>query len=103
VVLPKPVGGEHYYRKVRDRSSFAFALVSAAVIVQRDGSGRVVLGGVAHKPWRMESADAALSEGAAQAANALMSGARTTSDNAYKVPLVARTIAAVLAEAKGAA
>ena len=39
--LPKPVGGTHAYRKVRDRSSFAFALISVAAIIQRDGSGRV--------------------------------------------------------------
>jgi xanthine dehydrogenase YagS FAD-binding subunit len=50
VTLPKPVGGKHLYRKVRDRSSYAFALVSIAAIVQRNGSGRVALGGVAHKP-----------------------------------------------------
>src|SRR6186713_1495212 len=60
VTLPKPVGGTHIYRKVRDRASYAFALVSVAAIVQRDGSGRVALGGVAHRPWRIEAAEAAL-------------------------------------------
>ena len=59
VTLPTPLGGTHLYRKVRDRASYAFALVSVAAIVQRDGSGRVALGGVAHKPWRVEAADAA--------------------------------------------
>ena len=59
VTLPKPVGGTHIYRKVRDRASYAFALVSVAAIVQRDGTGRVALGGVAHKPWRVEAAEAA--------------------------------------------
>ena len=59
VTLPRPVGGTHIYRKVRDRASYAFALVSVAAIVQRDGSGRVALGGVAHKPWRIEAAEAA--------------------------------------------
>src|SRR5687768_540990 len=54
VTLPKPVGGTQIYRKVRDRASFAFALISVAAIVQRDGTGRVALGGVAHKPWRLE-------------------------------------------------
>ena len=58
VTLPRPVGGTHIYRKVRDRASYAFALVSVAAIVQRDGSGRVALGGVAHKPWRIEAAEA---------------------------------------------
>lgn len=101
VTLPKPAGGVQIYRKVRDRASYAFALVSVAAIVQRDGSGRVALGGVAHKPWRREDADAALSEGAKTTAAALMAGARTTNDNAFKVPLVERTLASVLSEAKG--
>src|SRR5206468_11849659 len=51
VTLPKPVGGTQLYHKVRDRASYAFALVSVAMIVQPDGSGRVALGGVAHKAW----------------------------------------------------
>jgi len=101
VTLPRPTGGVHIYRKVRDRASYAFALVSVAAIVQRDGSGRVALGGVAHKPWRRAEADAALSLGAKASAAALLAGARTTHDSAYKVPLVERTLAAVLAEAKG--
>jgi xanthine dehydrogenase YagS FAD-binding subunit len=101
VSLPQPVGGTHVYRKVRDRASYAFALVSVAAIVQRDGKGRVALGGVAHKPWRVEAAEAELPRGAAGAAAALLAGARTTHDNAFKVPLVQRTLASVLAEAKG--
>ena len=101
VILPKPAGGRHIYRKVRDRASYAFALVSAAAIVQRDGSGRVALGGVAHKPWRTEAADRALPQGAKATAAALVGDARTTEHNAFKVPLVERTLAAVLAEAKG--
>lgn len=63
VTLPPPLGGKHIYRKVRDRASYAFALVSVAAIIQPDGSGRVALGGVAHKPWRIEAADAQLSQG----------------------------------------
>jgi xanthine dehydrogenase YagS FAD-binding subunit len=101
VTLPKPVGGTHWYRKVRDRASYAFALVSVAAIVQRDGTGRVALGGVAHKPWRVEAAEAELPRGAAGAAAALLAGARTTHDNAFKVALVQRTLASVLAQAKG--
>ena len=89
------------YRKVRDRASYAFALVSVAAIVQRDGTGRVALGGVAHKPWRVEAAEAELPRGAGAAAAALLAGARTTHDNAFKVPLVQRTLASVLAQAKG--
>src|SRR5690606_8790855 len=57
VKLPKPWGGVHAYRKVRDRASYAFALVSAATVILPDGSGRVAVGGVAHKPWRVEEAE----------------------------------------------
>src|SRR4051812_40559861 len=64
VALPKPVGGTQLYRKVRDRASYAFALVSVAAIVQRDGTGAVALGGVAHKPWRIEAAERELPRGA---------------------------------------
>jgi xanthine dehydrogenase YagS FAD-binding subunit len=101
VALPRPLGGTQLYRKVRDRASYAFALVSVAAIVQRDGTGRIALGGVAHKPWRVEAAEAELPRGAAGTAAALLAGARTTHDNAFKVPLVQRTLASVLAEAKG--
>jgi len=103
VSLPRPTGGTHIYRKVRDRASYAFALVSVAAVVQRDGSGRVALGGVAHKPWRDEAADAALPQGAKAAAARLLAGAQPTHDNAFKLPLVERTLAAVLAQARSAA
>ena len=99
VTLPKPVGGHQIYRKVRDRASYAFALVSVAAIVQRDGSGRIALGGVAHKPWRLDAADAAMPQGAKAVASVLLDGARPTHDNAFKQPLVERTIAAVLVDA----
>jgi xanthine dehydrogenase YagS FAD-binding subunit len=101
VTLPKPVGGTQIYRKVRDRASYAFALVSVAAIVQRDGTGRIALGGVAHKPWRVEAAEREMPRGAKAVATTLLAGARTTHENAFKVPLVERTIAAVLNEAKG--
>ena len=100
VSLPRPVGGTQIYRKVRDRATYAFALVSVAAIVQRDGSGRVALGGVAHKPWRVEAAEREFPRGADAVAAALLAGARTTRDNAFKVPLVQRTLASMLAEAK---
>ncbi|HVJ03344.1 MAG TPA: xanthine dehydrogenase family protein subunit M, partial [Sphingomonas sp.] len=76
VTLPKPLGGRHFYHKVRDRASYAFALVSVAAVVQRDGSGRVALGGVAHKPWRVEAAEASLPKGAKVVAPQLLAGAR---------------------------
>jgi xanthine dehydrogenase YagS FAD-binding subunit len=101
VTLPKPVGGTHIYRKVRDRASFAFALISVGAIVQRDGSGRVALGGVAHKPWRVEAAEREMQRGAKAVTAQLLSGARTTRENAFKLPLVERTLASVLTEAKG--
>ena len=103
VTLPKPVGGTHIYHKVRDRASYAYALVSVAAIVQRDGSGHVAIGGIAPKPWRVEAGEAALPQGAKAVTGRLLAGARPTSDNAFKVPLVERTLAAVLAEAKDAA
>lgn len=101
VTLPKPVGGTHIYRKVRDRASYAFSLVSIAAVVQRDGSGRVAFGGVAHKPWRVEAAEREMSRGAKAVHAAAFSGAKTTADNAFKVALAERTLASVLAEAKG--
>jgi xanthine dehydrogenase YagS FAD-binding subunit len=101
VTLPKPVGGKQIYRKVRDRASYAFALVSVAAIVQRDGTGRVALGGVAHKPWRIESADSQLPRGAKAVMAALLSGAKPTRENAFKLSLAERTLGAVLTEAKG--
>ena len=102
VTLPPPVGGAHFYYKVRDRASFAFALVSVAAIVQRDGTGRVALGGVAPKPWRVEAADAEMPKGAAAVVTRLLSGAKPTEENAFKLKLVERVLAAVLADAKGA-
>ncbi|CAN7757131.1 xanthine dehydrogenase family protein subunit M [Bradyrhizobium sp. LjRoot220] len=101
VTLPKPVGGKQLYRKVRDRSSYAFALVSVAAIVQRDGSGQVALGGVAHKPWRVEAAEAALPRGARATVAQLLGEAKPTRENAFKLPLAERTLAAVLTEARG--
>jgi xanthine dehydrogenase YagS FAD-binding subunit len=101
VTLPKPVGGTHIYRKVRDRASYAFALVSVGAIVQRDGTGRLAVGGIAHKPWRVEAADAEMPRGAKAVAARLLDGAKPTRDNSFKLALVERTLAAVLTEAKG--
>lgn len=101
VTLPKPIGGTHVYRKVRDRASYAFALVSVAAVVRRDGTGRVAIGGVAHKPWRVEAAEAELPRGAKATAARLLAGAKPTHDNAFKLPLVERTLGAVLSQARG--
>jgi xanthine dehydrogenase YagS FAD-binding subunit len=101
VTLPPPLGGIQAYRKVRDRASYAFALVSVAAVVQRDGTARVALGGVAHKPWRVEAAEAEVPRGAKAAMAAILADARPTHENAFKVTLAERTLGAVLAEAKG--
>jgi xanthine dehydrogenase YagS FAD-binding subunit len=101
VELPKPVGGTQIYYKVRDRASYAFALVSVAAIVQLDGTGRVALGGVAPKPWRVEAAEAELPRGARAVTARLLAGARPTKENAFKVLLVERALGAVLTQAKG--
>ncbi|NYE61079.1 xanthine dehydrogenase YagS FAD-binding subunit [Duganella sp. 1224] len=100
VTLPKPLGGTHVYRKVRDRASYAFALVSVAAVVLPDGSGRVALGGVAHKPWRVPAADASMPQGAKAVAEQLLAGARPSAESAFKVPLIQRTLASVLADVK---
>ncbi|MDP2355143.1 MAG: xanthine dehydrogenase family protein subunit M [Beijerinckiaceae bacterium] len=100
VTLPRPIGGVHHYEKVRDRASYAFAVVSVAAVIQRDGTGRVALGGVAHKPWRIESAEALLPNGASAVVAQLLAGAKPARDNAFKLLLVERTLAAVIAQAR---
>ena len=76
-------------------------MISVAAIIQRDGSGRVALGGVAHKPWRVEAAEQEMARGAKGVSEALFANARTSEDNEFKLPLVERTLASVMAEAKG--
>jgi xanthine dehydrogenase YagS FAD-binding subunit len=100
VTLPKPLGGKHLYEKVRDRASYAYALVSVAAVIQPDGTGRVAFGGVAPRPWRVEAADALLPRGAAAVTARAFEGATPTKDNAFKLPLATRALASVLAEAK---
>ncbi|GGD36643.1 putative xanthine dehydrogenase YagS FAD-binding subunit [Franconibacter daqui] len=100
VTLPPPLGGTHIYRKVRDRASYAFALVSVAAVVQPDGTGRVALGGVAHKPWRIEEADAQLVHGAQAVYDRLFADAQPTPENEFKLTLAKRTLASVLTEAR---
>jgi len=100
VVLPPPLGGTHVYRKVRDRASYAFALISVAAVVQPDGTGRVALGGVAHQPWRREAADEAMAQGSGPVFDALFHDADPTESNAFKLVLAKRTLASVLAEGR---
>lgn len=101
VTLPRPLGGTQLYHKVRDRASYAFALVSVAAVIPRDGgAARFAVGGIAPKPWRVERAETALRQGVPAAAQALLAGATPTAENAFKLPLVERTLAAVLAQAR---
>ena len=98
VTLPKPLGGSHVYRKVRDRNSYAFALVSVAAVFGRDGSARFAFGGIAPKPWRVDAADAAAASGSGAVAEAALAGARPTAQNAFKQQLTARTLASLFRE-----
>ena len=100
VTLPKPLGGKHVYHKVRDRSSYAFALVSVAAVLQKDGTGRVAFGGVAPKPWRVEAAEPLLPKGASAVVARAFADARPTEENKFKITLAERTLAGVLAEAR---
>lgn len=99
VSLPKPIGGTQIYHKVRDRASYAFALVSIGVIVQRDGTGRLAVGGIAHKPWRVEAAESEMPRGAKAVTAKLLADAKPTQQNAFKLKLVERTLGAVLMQA----
>jgi xanthine dehydrogenase YagS FAD-binding subunit len=105
VTLPPPPPGRQVYRKVRDRASYAFALVSVAAVVDMDADrvrgARLALGGVAHKPWRSQAAEAAMAEATASAAveaaaDGLLAGARGHGANDFKIPLARNAIAAVL-------
>ena len=99
VTLPKPLGGKHIYYKVRDRASYAFALVSVAAIVLPDSTGQLALGGVAYKPWRSEDAEAYLPDGAKAVAANLLAGANPTAQNDFKIKLAERTIGLALSTA----
>lgn len=95
VLLPPPIGGRHIYRKVRDRASYAFALVSVAAVVGPEGQ-RFAFGGIAPKPWRVAAAEKL--KGADAIAASVTRGAKPTEQNAFKVTLLRRTLGAVLAE-----
>jgi xanthine dehydrogenase YagS FAD-binding subunit len=111
VTLPPPPPGVQIYRKVRDRASYAFALVSVAAVVDAAGgrirSARLAFGGLAHKPWRVPQAEEKLAGTSANAnafngvADAVLEGARGYGSNDFKIPLTRRTLHAVLAEATG--
>jgi len=98
VILPPPPAGGQTYRKVRDRASYAGGLASVAV-----AGDALALGMVAHKPWRAVEAEAALAGGAspAEAIGKELEGASPLGRNDFKIPLVARLVAAAIGEAKG--
>ena len=108
VTLPPPPPGRQRYRKVRDRASYEFALVSVAVIVAVDRetitAARVAFGSVAHKPWRSKDAEAVLKGRPATlatyqaAADAAMRGAVGQGHNDFKIELAKRTLCRTLAE-----
>ncbi len=109
---PLPAAARSVYRKVRERASFSFAVVSvAAVLTVDDGlirDCRIALGGVAHVPWRAAQAEAVLrgaaatAENFAAAARAELAGARPLRDNRYKVTLARDVLAATLTGLAGA-
>ena len=111
VLLPPPPAGLQVYRKVRDRASYAFALVSVAVIAERDGdrvrAARVAFGGLSYKPWRSAEAEASLAGASATRASfdaagaAALKEARGYGHNDFKIPLARRTLRATLADAIG--
>jgi xanthine dehydrogenase YagS FAD-binding subunit len=108
VTLPSPPPGRQIYRKIRDRASYAFALVSVAAVVDavsgRIRSARIACGGLAPKPWRVGRAEATLTGAPANqrtfdaAATALLEGARGHGSNDFKIPLARRSLSAVLTE-----
>jgi len=110
---PSSIAANSAYRKVRDRSSYAFALISiAAALELEDGvirDVRIALGGVAHKPWRALKAEALLRGGSAteqafrDAAIAELADAKPLRDNGFKIDLAQRTLVAVLTDLAGAA
>ena len=109
VRLPPPPPGVQRYRKIRDRASNAFALLSIASVI--DGGGgrirqaRLAFGGVAHRPWRVAQAEHLLNDAAAsperfdQVADVVLDGARGYGHNDFKLPLLRRSLHALLTEA----
>ena len=109
VILPAPVTSTQVYRKVRDRASYAFALVSIAAVVRvEDGKiaqANLAFGGVAPRPWRVADVEDALTgqtpspELWSKAAEILLAEAKGHGSNDFKIPLLRRTLSAVLSEA----
>ena len=111
ITIPKSTLTHMHYLKIRDRASYAFALVSVAAGLELDGKtikqARLAMGGVAHKPWRLTAAEQALQGKQAtlevfqQAAEIAMKGAKGYGDNDFKLKLAPNTIVEALRIAAG--
>ncbi|MCD1280203.1 xanthine dehydrogenase family protein subunit M [Psychrobacter sp. CCUG 69069] len=110
VVLPAPIKGIHTYDKVRDRASYAFALVSCAAVIDVDDSGklttiRLAFGGIGTEPWRNEKVEALLTDTDGntdvirQAADLLLKEAKGNGQNDFKIPLTRRLLKQVIQRA----
>ncbi|MDE0842669.1 MAG: xanthine dehydrogenase family protein subunit M [Psychrobacter pacificensis] len=110
VVLPAPIKGMHTYDKVRDRASYAFALVSCAAVIDADDNGnlktvRLAFGGIGTKPWRNEEVEALLmdtdgnSDVITEAADLLLHDAKGNGQNDFKIPLTRRLLKQVIQRA----
>lgn len=108
VILPPPPAGRQIYRKVRDRASYTFALVSVAAAIETEGetisAARLAFGGLAPMPWRDPAIEAALvgrqvgPQTFAAAAEVLLADAQGFGENDFKLALIRRTLVAVLNE-----
>ncbi|WP_299186746.1 xanthine dehydrogenase family protein subunit M [uncultured Psychrobacter sp.] len=103
VVLPAPIKGIHTYDKVRDRASYAFALVSCAAVIDADDNGnlatvRLAFGGIGTQPWRNEDVEDLLTDTQGdddtinQAADLLLKDAKGSGQNDFKIPLTRRLL-----------
>lgn len=110
VVLPAPIKGMHTYDKVRDRASYAFALLSCAAVIDVDDKGhlatvRLAFGGIGTEPWRNEAVEALLvgtdgnDEVIKQAADLLLEEAKGSGQNDFKIPLTRRLFKQVIGRA----
>lgn len=110
IVLPAPIKGVHTYDKVRDRASYAFAVISCAAVIDADESGkmttvRLAFGGVGTQPWRDEAVEAVLTgtdgntNAITQAADLLLKEAEGSGQNDFKIPLTRRLLKQVIQRA----
>ena len=110
IVMPAPIKGMHTYDKVRDRASYAFALVSCAAVIDSDDNGnlatvRLAFGGIGTQPWRNEAVERLLTNTTGddatigQAADLLLQDAKGHGQNDFKIPLTRRLLKQVIQRA----